>query len=169
MKKKSKYKPRTIIADAMHYVLSGFKPLNQVDDEAVKLKIKNHDALLALSSGNGSVAVLDVLIAAINMSEALARSSKLGIDWIDDIAHASDALHSVAVRGLSTGRFVCKGPELTAINLGMEVHDAQLDACTVAQLDAALKLVVHEIRHKRAKVIDVKVSEPVQTAPAIHS
>ena len=153
MKKKSKYKPRAIIYDAMHYILSGFKPLHQVDDECIKLKMRNHDAMLALSSGSGSIAVMNVLIDAMNMAEALARSCKLGIDWIDDINDASEALHSVAQRGLTTGRFVCKGPELTSLNLAMEVHDAQLDACTIAQLDSAVKLVRSEIQHKRARAI----------------
>lgn len=154
MRKKSKYKPRAIIADALHYVLSGFKPLSKVDDEAVKLKIKNHDALLSLSSGNGSIEVLDILIAAMNMAEAMIRTSKLGVEWASEIRQASESLHAVGVRGLNTGRFVCKGPELTALNIGMDVHDAQLDACTVAELDASLRLVKQEIRLKRATVIE---------------
>lgn len=157
MRKKSKYRPRAIITDALHYVLSGFKPLNQVDDEAVKLKIKNHDALLSLSSGNGSIEVLDVLIAAMNMAEAMIRTSKLGVEWATEIRQASESLHAVCVRGLNTGRFVCKGPELTALNIGMDVHDAQLDACTVAELDASLKLVKQEIRLKRATVIEATI------------
>jgi len=35
----------------------------------------------------------------------------------------------------------------------MDVHDAQLDACTVAELERALNLVEQEIRHKRARFI----------------
>jgi hypothetical protein len=42
---------------------------------------------------------------------------------------------------------------MQAVNLGMDVHDAQLDECTVKQLEEALVIVEQEIRHKRARMI----------------
>ena len=39
------------------------------------------------------------------------------------------------------------------MNLAMDIHDAQLDSCTVAELERALHLVEQEIRHKRARII----------------
>jgi hypothetical protein len=35
----------------------------------------------------------------------------------------------------------------------MEVHDAQLDACTVAELESAIKFVYEAIKHRRARPI----------------
>ena len=40
-----------------------------------------------------------------------------------------------------------------ALNLGMEIHDAQLDTCTVEQLEKALEFVAREIRARRAREI----------------
>jgi hypothetical protein len=42
---------------------------------------------------------------------------------------------------------------MQAVNLGMDVHDAQLDECTVKQLEESLSIVEREIRLKRAKMI----------------
>jgi hypothetical protein len=42
---------------------------------------------------------------------------------------------------------------MTAVNTGMEVHDAQLDACTVAELERAMELVKSEIRARKVRVI----------------
>jgi hypothetical protein len=57
-------------------------------------------------------------------------------------------------RGLANGdRFLFTGPEMQAVNLAMDVHDAQLDECTVAELEKALNLVANEIKHKRARMI----------------
>jgi hypothetical protein len=39
------------------------------------------------------------------------------------------------------------------MNTGMEVHDAQLDACVIAELEKALDLVAREIRYKKVRVI----------------
>jgi hypothetical protein len=51
-------------------------------------------------------------------------------------------------------RFVATGPELKAINLAMEIHDAQLDASTVRQLEQALDIVQEDIIYKRARAIN---------------
>ncbi len=59
----------------------------------------------------------------------------------------------MAKRGLERSRFLFTGPELTSMNLGMEIHDAQLDACTVQQLERALDFVARELIAKRARAI----------------
>jgi hypothetical protein len=50
-------------------------------------------------------------------------------------------------------RFLFTGVEMQAINTGMEVHDAQLDACSIAELETAIKLVFEAIKHRRARAI----------------
>lgn len=138
MKKKSKYKPKPVYANAVEWVISGLKPLNQVADEAIKVKIKNHDAMLKLTQGTADILDMDTLVRASNMSISLERSQKLGTDWRDELEAAKQALVSVIERGQKTARYVCKGPEMAAINLMMEVHDAQLDNATVSMLEKAL-------------------------------
>lgn len=49
---------------------------------------------------------------------------------------------------------------MQAVNLGMEIHDAQLDECTVKQLEEALQIVEREIRLKRARMIKDESCSP---------
>jgi hypothetical protein len=42
---------------------------------------------------------------------------------------------------------------MTAVNLGMDIHDAQLDACTIGELEKAIAYVHECIRNKRAKAV----------------
>jgi hypothetical protein len=103
--------------------------------------------------GNGSRDDVDILIAAMNVTEALAIAVELGAEYRSEIAAAQQAIFTMGQRGVAKGRFLFTGPELTALNLGMEIHDAQLDSCTVGQLEKALDFVGREIRAKRARAI----------------
>lgn len=140
----------------MTWVLAGMKPLTSVGGEAVKLKIINHDALNNLRTGNGTKLDFDTLVEALNITEALAIH-RIGADWRTEIRSAQDAVYALGRRAVTNGmRFVFKAEELNAVNLAMEVHDAQLDACTVNDLEAAIKYVNEIIRTKRARSIVTK-------------
>lgn len=153
MRKKSKYKPKGLILDTVGHILSGFQLVKHKGDAAVVLKIKNHAALTNMVKGEGTRNDIDVLIAAMNVSEALIATADLGSEYRAEVMAAQDAIHHMGRRGLERGRFLFTGPELSAINTGMDVHDAQLDACTVGQLEKALDFVVKEIKAKRARAI----------------
>jgi hypothetical protein len=43
---------------------------------------------------------------------------------------------------------------MKALNFGMDIHDAQLDACTVADVEKAIDLVAKEVRLKRVRIIE---------------
>ena len=153
MRKRSKYKPRKIFSDPVAWVINGFKPMSELG-EAVSLKIKNHSALSDITQGQGDKNKVDVLIAAMNMAEALyIVNSQLGKEYAPEIKAAQDAIYNMAKRGVAKGRFVFTGPEMQAMNTGMEVHDAQLDACTIGELEAAIKYVYEAIKHRRARPI----------------
>jgi hypothetical protein len=153
MKKRSKYRPRKVFADPVSWVINGFKSINEIG-EAVSLKIKNHQALFDVTQGNGNRQSVDILIAAMNMAEALYLvNPELGKDYAPEIKAAQDAIFSMAKRGVNKGSFVFTGLEMQAINTGMEVHDAQLDACTVAELESAINCVYEVIKHKKARPI----------------
>ena len=152
MRKRSKYKPKGVIMDTVGHVLGGFR-LVQHTGKAVTLKIKNHQALASMVAGTGSRDDIDILIAAMNVAEALAITAELGTEYRSEITSAQDAIVTMSRRGLAKNRFLFTGPELTAMNLGMEIHDAQLDACTVGQLERALDFVAREIRARRAREI----------------
>ncbi len=144
MRKRSKYRPKGVRIDSVNWVVAGLKPLAAVEGEAVKLKIVNHDALEQMRQGQGTRQTVDTLIEAMNMTEALLSTANLGTDWSAEIRAGQDALFTMSRRAIAKGaqgRFVFTGPELVAINLAMEIHDAQLDACTVAQLERAIEFV----------------------------
>jgi hypothetical protein len=153
MRKRSKYRPRQVFADPVAWVINGFKPMS-AHGEAIGLKIKNHQALFDVTHGDGDKQQVDVLIAAMNMAEALYMvNDDLGKQYAAEIKAAQDAIYTMAKRGLTKGRFVFTGPEMQAMNTGMEVHDAQLDACTIGELEKAIDLVYQEIKHRRARSI----------------
>ena len=153
MRKRSKYRPRKVFSDPVAWVINGFKPMSE-SGEAVSLKIKNHLALSDITQGQGDRNKVDILIAAMNMAEALhIVNPQLGKEYAPEIKAAQDAIYMMAKRGVAKGRFVFTGPEMQAMNTGMEVHDAQLDACTIGELEQAIKYVYEAIKHRRARAI----------------
>ncbi len=97
--------------------------------------------------------MVDVQIKTHNAIEALSR---LGVaaSYKDDIRAAQDALYAVAKRGADAGyRFVPKAAELNAINLGMEIHDAQIEVTSIATMERAMGLVLDDLKKKRMRVI----------------
>ena len=59
----------------------------------------------------------------------------------------------MALRGVETEKFLFRGPEMQAVNLAMEVHDRQLEASNVKELEKMTDYVTHQILHKRARPI----------------
>ena len=154
MRKRSSYKPKGVRLDTMAWVKSGLLPVSKVDHAGITLKIKNHDALTNITQGRGTRDDIDIVIAAMNVTEALALIGK-GKDWHAEIRAAQDAILTMARRGLAKdNKFLFNGPEMQAVNLAMEIHDAQLDACTVDELQKAITLSKHIIRTGRARVIN---------------
>jgi hypothetical protein len=153
MKKRSKYRPRRIILDPVSWVIGGLKPVSS-SGEAIGLKIKNHQALFDITQGEGNRDSVDILIAAMNMAEALYMvNPDLGKQYASEIRDAQDAIYTMAKRGVAKGKFLFTGLEMQAMNTGMEVHDVQLDTCTIAELETAIKFVYEAIKHRRARPI----------------
>jgi hypothetical protein len=154
MRKKSKYKPRGVRHDNMSWVIAGMKKVGTLPTAGVALKLKNHEALDSILMGQGTRAHVDVLIAAVNMSEALVRiRDELGSDWKTEIRAAQDAIYTMGKRGFEKNSFVFTGPEMTAVKLVMDLHDVQLDECSVRDMEEALFIVEEEIRLKKARPI----------------
>jgi hypothetical protein len=154
MKKKSKYKPRGVRYDNMSWLIAGMKKVGTLPTAGVALKLKNHEALDSILTGHGTKDHVDALISAVNMSEALIRiRDDLGRDWAEEIRAAQDAVYAMGVRGYEKGSFVFTGPEMTAVKLIMDLHDSQLDECTVREMEQALFIVEEELRMRKARSI----------------
>ena len=152
MRKRSKYKPRQIIPDTMTWVRAGLKKVDEIS-AGTTLKIRNHDAMNNLRLGVAARFDIDALIDAANITEALANRG-IGEDWKLEIRAGQDAILALARRGVANNfRFVAKGPELVALNLLIEVHDAQLETVTVKQLETAMADVMESLRLKKMRPI----------------
>ena len=138
----------------MAFVQAGIRSFEALP-AGTTLRVKNHDALNNLRMGIATRPDMDMLIAVSNIAEALRRLGK-GTDWEEELKAGHDALLTAARRGEPNMRFVITGVELQALNLLMEIHDAQLDSCTVQDVESAIDLVTEELKHKRATRIKEK-------------
>ena len=62
-------------------------------------------------------------------------------------------MRDVGRRGVESGRFILKADEMNALNLVMELHDAQMDIITIKDMDKAIELVKEEFRLRKARPI----------------
>lgn len=150
MRKRSKYRPRPVF-NTINFVLEGMRPVRN-HPAFVNLLIRNHAAATALAQGKATRDDLDDLIGMNNIVHALIGMG-FGAEHADVAEQGKAALICIARRGLDLGRFVPTGPELTAINALIELHDAQLDVITVSDMEKAIGTVFKTISNKKATVI----------------
>lgn len=154
MRKRSKYRPREKLTDPVAYVVRGCRPL--ADQVATKLSLlaKNHAAMDELVHGRGNGEHAAVVINALNITEALTRvRPEFGAEWLVEVNQALDAIFVMANRGNATGQFVFTATELAAVNLAMEIHDQQLEVCSIIEMERALRDVEKVIASGRARKI----------------
>ena len=151
MRKRSSYRPKPQLPNPVAWIINGFKSVTQAG--IVNVQIKNHNAIDALRKGIADREDMDTIIEALNIAEALQRLG-IGDEYKDELRSAQDALYAVSRRGIDREyRFVLKAQELAAINLGMEIHDAQIEVTIVEQMEKAIDIVKSEIKNRRARVI----------------
>ena len=152
-RKKSKYRPRAMLADPSGWVMAGVQLVISRQSDYLRMMVRNHDALHTLSAGNAPQPAVDVLIQALNMAEALV-SLGVGQDYASAVQEGQDALFRLATRGLDNGQqFNLAHEEDEPLRFAMDVHDAQLACCTVVQLDTALALVRKTLKTKKSRKI----------------
>jgi hypothetical protein len=154
MRKKSNYKPKGVRLDNMAWVQSSLKKVGTLPTAGVALKLKMHEALAAMLNGTATRSDVDALISAVNVAEALIKvRADLGRDWAVEIKAAQDAIHDMGVRCYKRDKFLFTGPEMSAVKVVVELHDQQLDDCTVREMEQALFIVEEVIRMKMARAI----------------
>ena len=154
MRKKSSYKPKRNLQDPLSWVINGFKPITTAADQVLIFRVKNHAALKAACEGVATWQDVNTLVAAMNITEAL---EKIGVSqgWADEIAEG----HQAIVNANARPKFLFTGTEMTALNLAMDIHDAQVDKCTIGQLDEAVKIVKRVVALKKARILKCKQLE----------
>jgi hypothetical protein len=132
-RKRSSYRPKQNLKDPVNYVLSGLRlPPKTIIDT---VRTMNHLSLNLIRTGKGTKQDIGTLNVAMRIAKAL-TSLGIGEDWSDEINTAVQALDALDKRE----KIVFTGPELTSVNLAMQVHDLQLDASSVINLEKALAL-----------------------------
>ena len=154
MRKKSNYKPKRNLQNPLAWVINGFKPITSAADQVLIFRVKNHAALKAACEGVATFDDVNVLVAAMNIAEAL---EALGVSqgWAEEIAEG----HQAIVNANARPKFVFTGMEMTAMNLAMDIHDAQVEKCTIGQLEEAIKIVKKIIAMKKSRVLKCKQLE----------
>jgi hypothetical protein len=152
MRKKSSYRPRPKLINPVAYVIEGLKPVKEHDSYLMDLKIKNHGAMTALTRGQADKDQINFLI---NMSNAAEALCIMGFkqEYVELILEGSDALLEVGRRGSSTGSFILKAEEMSAINLLMQINDEQLDLITVRDMEKANEIVRNKLINKRMRTM----------------
>lgn len=134
-KPRKKYRPpavriSAISPDPVSYVVNGLQPATTAASALCDIGLKNHGAMTALAKGVATKDDVIILINALNMAMALASMGQ-GSDWLPELRTAMTALRDAGKRR----KFLLTGVELTALNLALEVHDAQLaDPKTTVQM-----------------------------------
>jgi len=143
MKKCCKRKHYDTSFSPLDYVLNGMKPVSSTSP-ITTVRIKNHSAMQAAVMGKADFNDIDTLVAAWNMAEALAHLG-VGVEYLEEIRQANVSMTCMQLRGGLTG------PEIKALQMAMEIHEAQLDdsRATVALVEEAMQIVKKVIRIKK--------------------
>lgn len=148
MRKRSKYRPKGVRLDLIGYVTESLKPVAAHESYLIDLKIKNSEAMVALMRGTAVKADIDTLIAMSNIVEALYQLG-FGSEYKDVGIDGREALLQIVHRAVETKRFVPTAEQIKALQMLMELHDAQMDVITIKDMERALEFARDQFRNKR--------------------
>jgi hypothetical protein len=100
------------------------------------VKIINHSAMTQLTRGLGTRHDWDYISTALNIAIVLAELG-VGHEYLEQIKNAMWCHAQCGKRFYTHGKVGYSGPELSVVNLALEVHDAQVDAATVGEMEKA--------------------------------
>lgn len=143
-RKKSKYKPKPVIQDVMAYVKTGIRRVSSLGDANTVLRLKNHSAFAAVREGRGTKADINILMSVSNMATALCRNG-FGEDWKAEIRAGADVIEAINNRYVRWGKVQATESEISTISLVFQIHDAQLDAVTVADVEKGISVVTNAL------------------------
>lgn len=134
-KPRKRYRPRAVLPDTVSFVLGTFKPLSP--EGVLRTLAINHDALASLVKGEGTEDHWRLVCSALNMALVL-DEQVYDEAYNTELKAALEAHASCGVRRWNGHNFGYSGPELQAMNLGMEIHDEQMRQATVGEVERAI-------------------------------
>ena len=153
-KKRSKrYRPKPVMHDTMSFVMSGMMPFREIRDRALMIMVKHRMSLEKLRTGLADKDDIDALTSVVNMSEALAIGG-IGKEFLSDIQAAEDHLMDLASRGAARNmRFTMTSAQWTALKTIVDLHEQQLEASTVYDIELAYDRIVKRLKNGQIKLI----------------
>jgi hypothetical protein len=149
MRKRSKYKPKPILANPIGYLIESVTPLAEHDNYLLNWQLKNNSAFEKLLKGQADKHDMNTLLAARNITEALIVTLK-GHDIDGTLARSAVALIDICARANAGKALAMKAPEIQAMRDMMGLHDELLEVVTVKQFEIALAYAKKEINAGRA-------------------
>jgi len=117
-------------------------------DHLRRIQTLNHLAMADLAQGRGTREQWNRIVGAINIANVMCDQG-IGDEFRAATIAARDALLALGKRAVrNDDRFVCTGEELTAINYGLDCHDAQLENVRAIDVDRAAEEVERRVRHR---------------------
>lgn len=132
----------------------GSLPVASFAGHTRKLRLVRHGALSSIAEGHGDETHVELVLASLNIAEALANMVYQGAH-VDEILAAKAAMRAMVARRPIVGAFLFGVDEHSSVCRAFQIHDAQLDDCTVEEIDAARQYVARLVKEKRAEVLEV--------------
>jgi len=146
-KRNKKYRPKPVIRDTVAFVLSGMRRVADLKEPYLMALLRTRTALERLRTGIADKDDIGRLMAMLNLAEALAVHG-LGKDHLDSLVEIQNHLFELATKGVERGyRFTMNAAQWQALKDLVDLHEAQLDACTVYQIEQAVDFIE---RHQRS-------------------
>jgi hypothetical protein len=161
-KPRKRYKPKPVLWDTMAYVKEGLTPVSKHDSYLLYLQLKNSQAMAALLCGTATKHDMEILMEMSSITQSL-RVMGFGKQYLEVAVAGREALISIAFRAVKLLRFTPTGPEITALNELMELHDAQMEVITIQDMGNAIKRGNAEIRKGRTTKIPSVCLDSVAT------
>lgn len=152
MKKRNKrYVPKYVSKNPMSDYFGGLS--GDHAHHLQRLKIRNHAAMAAMTTGAGTRNDWDLIVGAVNMANVMCEQG-IGDEFRPFTLAARDTMVEVGKRAMKTGRFLFKGDEIAVLNEFLDVHDAQLENIRAIDVERAADEVTRRIngRHNTTNI-----------------
>ena len=148
-KPRKKYRQKRNLQNPIDYVLKGVKPASQ--DAQTKLRVGYHLSMAALCKGEGDTHDWQNVSDAMNVAMVLCEMG-YGEDYLPDLSTAMQSMLAMRDRYKQGMSLLFRGEEMQAVNLGLDLHDAQVEEVPLAAFERALA----EVERRLARGIFLK-------------
>lgn len=138
-KRRMKYPPGTASAfnNPVSKALDNATPIAKAGSWLIDLKMSNHSAMTELLAGRANREHLRNVVACYNTTRSLMLAG-FGEEHHQAILDAADAIEAIAKRHTMRGNYVLTGPEIKALNMLIELSDAQMEITSVGDIERAI-------------------------------